>query len=771
MLMSETYAGHRVYSFGDFTLDVDRDALFRAGEEVDLRPKAFDVLRYLVDHQGRLVSRDELHDAIWGSSVVTDDAVTHCLIDIRKALSDSSHSIIRTIPRRGYIFELPVVTPANVTDAPRTAPRTAPALARAYGRWAAGLIAIIVLGLLALMMPTASDRSAVPPNDTEAEVASGPSIAVLPFTILSDDPTQTYFADGVSEEILNLLARQRGLKVIARTSSFSYRGQNIDIPTVAEQLGVSHVLEGSFSNDGNQIRVNVQLINAATGECLWTERYERTLDASNVFAMQSAIAMAVANSLRAELTTLDYDDNAKTPTHNLEALDAYFEGRAKMETLIPEQLAEASLLFERAVEYDPDFALAYIALADVCFMRAIWGSLPIPITLQRARTAVEAALTIDDQLGEAYLALSKLLEWQEGDLAGAERALLKGIELSPYYAPLYQGYAELLSFSFARPHDAIRYSKMSVALDPRSPIIVLDYARVLAAAGELDQALEQADLAIAIDPDLAAGYFIKAEFLHRHNGEIAKAIPLYEQAHQITPRSPLIASNLSGALIDLGYFDRAAAVIDGAAPFYADTRFPRMRASMRILQGDHAGAAEMARVVLDYLPNVPWALKVVRDHYMRERKHEQALDLYKRSYAQLLDESSEVVELVGWQCPVAVDLSVLLKEIGRTEQAAKLLAAALDEANRRRRMHIGAPDNRLARIHAVLGDTDAALDALQNAVDNGWRSDWRIQLYHDAALDSLRDRPEFLAIVARVEADIEQQRRELEARYGNKGAD
>ena len=120
--------------------------------------------------------------------------------------------------------------------------------------------------------------------------------------------------------------------------------------------------------------------------------------------------------------------------------------------------------------------------------------------------------------------------------------------------------------------------------------------------------------------------------------------------------------------------------------------------------------------------------------------------------------------MVGWQIPVAVDLSVLLLEIGRTEHAAKLLAAALDEADRRRRLHIGPPNNGLARIHALLGDTDAALNALQRAVDDGWRTGWRFRLYHDAALDSLRDLPEFQAIVARVEADIERQRRKLESR-------
>ena len=760
-LKSGCYTNHRVYAFGDFALDVDQSALFRAGEQVDLRPKAFDVLRYLVDNQGRLVGREELHDAIWGISVVTDDAVNHCLIDIRKALSDSSHSIIRTIPRRGYIFNMPVTRPTNGVDAQKAA--TSPALAKAFGRWSAGLGAIVILGLLAVFIPITSDRPTASRPNTAVEVATGPSIAVLPFAVLSDDLAQTYFADGISEEILNLLARQRGLKVIARTSSFSFRDENVDILTLAEQLGVSHVLEGSFREDDDQIRINVQLIEAATGELLWARSFNRTLSASSIFEIQSEIAAAVSQSLKTKLPTQEFNRPTKMPTDNLEALDDYFEGRAKMETLVPERLAEASLLFEKAVEHDPDFALAYIAFAEVCFMRAVWGSLPISTALRRARTSVEAALTIDDQLGEANLPLGKLLEWESADLASAEKAFLEGIALSPYYAPLYQAYAELLSFSLARPHDALRYSKMSVVLDPRSPIIVIDYARVLAEAGELDQALEQVDLAIAIDPTFAVGYYIKAETLHVYKGEIAETIPLYEQAYRITPQSPLIVSGLGGALIDLGYVDRAGKLIDASAPLYPETSFfHQMRASMLILQGDHAGAAEIAQVVLNDLPNVPWALGILRDLYIKEHKYEAALDHYERSYAQLLDESSEAVDLVGWQFLVAIDLSVLLLKIGRTENAVKLLAAALDEANRRRRLHIGPPNIHLARIHALLGDTDAAIVALQWAIDAGWRTGWQLQLYHDAALESVRDLPEFQALVARVEADVERQQRELE---------
>jgi tetratricopeptide (TPR) repeat protein len=293
---------------------------------------------------------------------------------------------------------------------------------------------------------------------------------------------------------------------------------------------------------------------------------------------------------------------------------------------------------------------------------------------------------------------------------------------------------------------------------------MIDYARVLAEAGELERALEQADLTIAIDPNLAVGHFIKGGLLHVYKGEVTASISLYEHALRITPQSPIIASQLSCALIDLGYFERAYALIDETAPFYPDSRFPEMRALMQILRGDHAGAAEIARVVLDYLPNVPWALSIVRDHHIKEHTEEKALELYRRAYPLLLEESHESVDLAGWAYPVAIDLSVLLIEMGRTELASKLLSAALDTAEHRWRLRIGPPTIELARIHALLGDTDAALHALQWAVDAGWRHRWQLHLYHDVALNSLHDLPEFQALVDGIESDIERQRRELEAR-------
>ena len=241
--MSEAYSDHRVYVFGDFTLDVDRASLYRSGEEISLRPKAFDVLRYLVDRQGKLVSRNELHDAIWGKSVVTDDAVTQCLIDIRKALTDSSQSIIRTVPRRGYVFELPVTRPADPAEASEPVADPVQVRRASYIKWGNSVVAIAVLGLLALWISTASDRSTAPETEAPVDVTSQPVIAVLPFSVLSDDDSQTYFADGVSDEILNLLARQRGLMQDIAVGELQAQKGRLDVYTIQARFALAAIYD------------------------------------------------------------------------------------------------------------------------------------------------------------------------------------------------------------------------------------------------------------------------------------------------------------------------------------------------------------------------------------------------------------------------------------------------------------------------------------------------------------------------------------------------
>lgn len=730
--------------------------LLADGAELKLRPKSYAVLRHLVERHGRLVTRDELLEAIWGDVVVTDDAVTQCLTDIRRVLDDSSQSMIRTVPRRGYLFDAPVEEVGADSSANPESPS-----GRAWKLSAAAVVIVVIAAVASafvFLSPGAPDAKTSPPSIESSE----PAIAVMPFTVLSDDRQQSYFADGVSDEILNLLARQGGLRVIARTSSFSYRGRHVDIATIAEQLGVDYVLEGSLRKAGDNIRINVQLVDAATGEYRWNDTFDGRLSASNIFDIQAQVAAAVADSLEAELPTTAEQRLARMPTANLDALDAYFEGRAKMETRDPDELARASALFERAVALDPEFALAHVALSDSYRLLNNYGSLPFLVAQQRSREAIDAALAIDDDLGEAYASLGNWLK-RSGDLRGAERAFLRGIELNPNYAPLYQWYAELLALNEFRAEEAIPYSKMSIALDPRSAIIRSDHARTLAAAGRSAEALSEYDAALAIDPALAAAYVGKALLLQHGFGRIAEAVALLRQAAAINPSSPQPLGLLALAFIDLGETERAVEAIAGAATLAPEHPMPpALAALLHSLRGKVDEAFASATLALERQPGAPWVLLLLRDHYLQRGEPDMALELYDRYYPELLDESLATIGFTAWNLPAAIDLSVVLVEVGRTDRAEALLARCLDHLAGLQGRGAGGYDTADIRIYAVLGDVDAAIDALQDAVEHGWRSGWRYQLDHDLALEGLRGRPEFKALREEILADMERQRRLLD---------
>jgi TolB-like protein/DNA-binding winged helix-turn-helix (wHTH) protein len=288
---------HRTYSFGEFTLDLDRGALLRAGADVKLRPKSFEVLSYLVQRHGLLVAKNELLDAIWGQTVITEESVAHCLSDIRKAIHDQSQEMIRTVPRRGYIFDIPVTKHGGLVTKSDTPSRSKSA--PSWPRWSLAAALFLVLVAAAVwwwfgnrgieVAVTAWPQPAIAPH----------SIAVLPFLDMSPEQDQAYFADGISEDILNLLAKVPELRVISRSSAFSFKGKNIEIPTVAQQLNVAYVLEGSVRRAGPQLRITAQLIEARSDTHLWSETYDRNLD--NIFQIQDEIAVSVVDALTGSL--------------------------------------------------------------------------------------------------------------------------------------------------------------------------------------------------------------------------------------------------------------------------------------------------------------------------------------------------------------------------------------------------------------------------------------------------------------------------------------
>src|SRR5215470_1539203 len=259
---------HRILLFDCFALDLTRGCLRTGDRDIDLRPKTFRVLRHLVEHAGRLVPKQELYEIVWPNVVVSDDSLVQCVRELRQALGDDKYRLIKTVSRRGYLLDVTVTTP----DFP-----------------AASASPVATNSAAASLVPSLDQA------DTKARpslsIPDKPSIAVLPFQNISTDPEQEYFADGIVEEIITGLSRFRWLFVIARNSSFTYKGRAVDVKQVGRELGVRYLLEGSVRKSANRIRIAGQLIDASSGTHLWADRFEGAL--MDVFELQDQVTASV----------------------------------------------------------------------------------------------------------------------------------------------------------------------------------------------------------------------------------------------------------------------------------------------------------------------------------------------------------------------------------------------------------------------------------------------------------------------------------------------
>jgi TolB-like protein len=317
----------RIFQFAGQTLDVARSSLRAADREVELRPKSFEVLRYLVENAGRLVTKEELIKAIWPNVVATEESLAHCVSEVRNAIGDGQRSIIKTVPSRGYRFAAPV-SRSGFDDA--SSPLPSP---EAYS------------GDLPL-----PDR---------------PSISVLPFQNMSGDAEQEYFADGVVEEIITALSRFSSLFVIARNSSFKYKGGAVDVKQVGRELGVRYVLEGSVRKAAQRVRITGQLVNAVNGAHLWADRFDGALD--DIFDLQDQVAASVVSSIVSKLEQAEIERAKRKPTESLVAYDYFLRGMESAYQNTREAVGEALRLFSRAIELDPSFAAAH-GMAAFCYL-------------------------------------------------------------------------------------------------------------------------------------------------------------------------------------------------------------------------------------------------------------------------------------------------------------------------------------------------------------------------------------------------------------------
>ncbi|NQD91461.1 CadC-family transcriptional regulator [Pseudomonas sp. CrR25] len=504
------------FVFEDCVLDQERRELTLRGHLVTVGPQVFDLLLHLVNNRDRVVSKDDLLDTVWSGRIVSESTITSHINAVRKAIGDTGEEqrLVRTVPRKGYRFvgEIKAVeighaqspaTPSSDERAPTAPKQTPPA---------------------ALILP---DK---------------PSITVLPFQNLSGDPEQDYFADGVVEDIIAALSRIRWLFVIARNSSFTYKGRAVGVQEIGQELGVRYVLEGSVRKSGNKVRITGQLIDATTGTHIWAERFEGLLD--DIFELQDQITESVVGAVAPQLERAEIERAKRKPTESLDAYDYYLRGTAKLHNGTQEAVEEALRLFYKAIELDPEFASAYGMAAWCHFWRKLNGWMndrtrEIAEGARLARLAVELGRDDAVALTRGGHALAHLAGDVDSGIALLDRARLLNPNLAPAW---YLGgiLRALRGESDAAIEDLTHATRLS-PLDPEMFRMQVGMALAHFFAGRFDTAADWAEKALGNLPSLLAPAALLAAG-HAHSGRMDKAQQAIQRLHELDPS--LRVSNL-----------------------------------------------------------------------------------------------------------------------------------------------------------------------------------------------------------------------------------
>ena len=503
------------FIFADYVLDPERRELSHRAEVVPVGPQVFDLLLHLVRNRDRVVSKDDLLQAVWNGRIVSESTITSHINAVRKAIGDTGEDqhLVRTVARKGFRF---------------------------VGEVKVGEIGEARLPGASEVREHTSSESREPPS--ALALPDKPSITVLPFHNLSGDPEQEYFADGVVEDIIAALSRMRWLFVIARNSSFTYKGRAVDVKDVGRELGVRYVLEGSVRKTGNKVRITGQLIDATTGTHLWAERFEGTLD--DIFELQDQMAESVVGAIAPQLERAEIERAKRKPTESLDAYDYYLRGIAKLHSGTRESIEAALPLFCKATELDPEFASAYGMAAWCHFWRKVNGwttdrRWEIAEGTRLARLAVEIGRDDAVALTRGGHALAHLASDLDGGIALLDRAVL----LNPNLAPAWflGGFLRALH---GETDAAIEHLAHAFRLSPLDPELFRMQAGMALAhffAGRFDAASAWAERAVGNLPSFLAAVCVAAAS-HALAGRMDKARQAMQRMRTLDPS--LRVSNL-----------------------------------------------------------------------------------------------------------------------------------------------------------------------------------------------------------------------------------
>jgi TolB-like protein/Flp pilus assembly protein TadD len=501
------------YLFENYALDTDRREVRRGAKLVAIPPQVFDLLDYLIRNREHVVSKDDLIDAIWKGRIVSEAALTTRLNAARTAIGDTGREqrLIKTLPRKGVRF----VGIVREAEGPAAA--------------------------------TAADNPQEPPKPAFT-LPDKPSIAVLPFANLSSDPEQEYFVDGIAEDIIAGLSRSKSVFVIARTSSFTYKGRAVDLKQVGRELGVRYVLEGSIRKSGNRVRITGQLVDAATGSDIWTDRYDCTLE--DIFDLQDQVTMSVVGALTPQLERAEMARVQCKPTESLQAYDFYLRALATFYCFTQDGNIEAFKLAEMASRLDPNFARPCALAADCLVQRWAFGwSTGSAEDVEEARRLAQRALEIDKDDPTALALAGMALALFVGKVEDGAALLTRAITFDPNLAlaRIWNGWAQL---GLGNQAAAIEQFQIGLRLSPFDPRIFVAQTGMTAAhflAGKYEEGCAWSKIAVQQNPNFV-GAHRNLVACHAMAGRIEEARQAWAVARQIYP-TQRISTNVLNRLL------------------------------------------------------------------------------------------------------------------------------------------------------------------------------------------------------------------------------
>ncbi len=540
--------------FGVFEADLRLGQLTRSGKRVRLQEQPFRVLALLLERPGELVTRAELHNRLWPQTIVDfDHGLNKAVSKIRDALGDSAENprFVETIPGRGYRF-LADVSPIAAPRGPAPAPTPPSRRARSRNHrrlrhlrsdrvrvwWVSSGVALLLIVAIAVILT----RSASPPRLH--------SLVVLPFQNLSNDASQEFFADGMTDELITHLGQISALRVISRTSAMSYKATTKSLTDIARELNVEAVVEGSVLRAGDRVRITAQLIRVPADEHIWAHSYEG--DIRDTLSLQRDVAGAIVQQVGATLTQPEMRALGASRPVVPEAYEAYLKGRYFWNKRTRDGLNKSIEQFDHAIEMDPTYSPAYSGLADAYALSGDWeyGILSPQDAAAKSQAAASKAVSLDDSSAQAHTSLALSLDLYGWDWDAAEKEYERALQLNPGYATAHQWHAWHLLVT-GRTNEGLLELRTAYSLDPLSLIISADLADALCIAHRLDESVKQSQRTLEFDPNFALGHYQLGQ-AYEQQALHERAIEEFHEAIAIGGHADSFDANLAYSLASSG---------------------------------------------------------------------------------------------------------------------------------------------------------------------------------------------------------------------------